>query len=55
MQHRRQGAPLDEPATLLASSLVVLLTNAGNYTVVVTNAFGSVSSRIAALMFTTVH
>ena len=30
-------------------------TNAGNYTVVVTNAFGSVTSRIALLTFTTVH
>ena len=33
----------------------VQLTNAGNYTVVVTNAFGSVTSRVAALMFTTIH
>jgi hypothetical protein len=29
--------------------------NAGNYSVVVTNAFGSVTSRVAVLMFTTVH
>src|SRR4249920_1784557 len=29
--------------------------NTGNYFVVVTNAFGSVTSRVAALMFTTVH
>jgi hypothetical protein len=29
--------------------------NAGNYSVVVANAFGSVTSRVAVLMFTTVH
>ncbi len=33
----------------------VQLTNAGNYTVVVTNAIGSVTSQVAVLMFTTVH
>ena len=31
------------------------LTNTGNYTVVVTNAYGSVTSRVAGLMFTAVH
>ena len=35
--------------------LSVQLTNAGNYSVVVTNAVGSVTSRVAVLNFTTVH
>jgi len=45
--------------TASASSYLALANvgspNAGNYSVVVTNAFGSVTSRVAVLMFTTVH
>ena len=54
-QWRFSGANL---AGKTSTSLVLAnaqLTNAGNYSVVVTNAVGSVTSRIARLIFTTVH
>jgi len=54
-QWRFNDADLADKTNRTFSLANVQLTNAGNYTVVVTNAFGSVTSQVAALMFTAVH
>ena len=54
-QWRFNDADLAGKTTFRLVLANVQLNNAGNYTVVVTNAFGSVTSRVAALMFTAVH
>jgi hypothetical protein len=54
-QWRFNDADVVDKTTRTFSLANAQLTNAGNYSVVVTNAFGSATSRVAGLMFTTAH
>ncbi len=54
-QWRFNGGNLADKTNRTFSFANAQLPNAGNYTVVVTNAYGSVTSRVAGLMFTAVH